>query len=137
MAVTTHSRVTKPGTAQGTSPDITPERATLTKAVVRAAALLQINQSQVADTLGVSRPTASRMFGGKYLLDPARKEWEMGALLVRVFRSLNSIVDSDDKARAWLNSPNFALGKRPIELLPSAEGLVRVLHYLDTARGRV
>lgn len=118
-------------------PSASAERAVLTKAVVRAAALLEISQGLVADTLGVSRPTASRLFGGKYLLDPARKEWEMGALLVRVFRSLNSIVGSDDKARDWLNSPNLALGKKPIELLPSAEGLVRVLHYLDTARGRI
>ncbi len=118
-------------------PAASSERAVLSKAVIRAAGLMEISQGLVADTLGVSRPTASRLFGGKYLLDPARKEWEMGALLVRVFRSLNSIVGSDDKARDWLNSPNLALGKRPIELLPSAEGLVRVLHYLDTARGRI
>lgn len=118
-------------------PAASAERAVLSKAVIRAAGLMEISQGLVADTLGVSRPTASRLFGGKYLLDPVRKEWEMGALLVRVFRSLNSIVGSDDKARDWLNSPNLALGKRPIELLPSAEGLVRVLHYLDTARGRI
>ncbi len=118
-------------------PAASAERAVLSKAVIRVAGLMEISQGLVADTLGVSRPTASRLFGGKYLLDPARKEWEMGALLVRVFRSLNSIVGSDDKARDWLNSPNLALGKRPIELLPSAEGLVRVLHYLDTARGRI
>ena len=118
-------------------PAASAERAVLSKAVIRVAGLMEISQGLVADTLGVSRPTASRLFGGKYLLDPARKDWEMGALLVRVFRSLNSIVGSDDKARDWLNSPNLALGKRPIELLPSAEGLVRVLHYLDTARGRI
>lgn len=112
-------------------------RAVLTKAVVKAAKLLELNQARVAGTLGVSEPTASRMFGGKYLLDPQRKEWELAALFVRVFRSLDSIVASDEKARAWLNGRNLALGDRPIDLLPRAEGLIRVLHYLDAARGRV
>ena len=74
------------------------------------------------------------MFAEKYLLDPARKEWELGALFVRLFRSLDSIVASDEKARAWLNSENRALGARPIDLLPRAEGLIRVLLYLDSAR---
>jgi hypothetical protein len=113
------------------------EREVLTKAVVNAAKALGVSQSKVASTLGVSDPTASRMFTGKYLLDPARKEWEMGALFVRLFRSLDSIVASDDKARAWLTSENSALGARPVDLLPSAEGLIRVLLYLDAARGRV
>jgi hypothetical protein len=113
------------------------EREVLTKAVVNAAKALGMSQSKVASTLGVSDPTASRMFGGKYLLDPERKEWELGALFVRLFRSLDSIVGSDEKARAWLASENRALGARPLDLLPSAEGLIRVLLYLDAARGRV
>lgn len=113
------------------------QREVLTKAVVNAAKALGMTQSRMASTLGVSDPTASRMFGGKYLLDPARKEWEMAALFVRLFRSLDSIVASDEKARAWLAADNKALGARPLELLPSAEGLIRVLLYLDSARGRV
>jgi len=112
-------------------------RKVLTKAVIRAARALAINQSKVAATLGVSEPTVSRMFAEKYLLDPARKEWELGALFVRLFRSLDSTVASDEKARAWLNSENRALGARPIDLLPRAEGLIRVLLYLDAARGRI
>ena len=112
-------------------------RQVLTKAVVRAARSLDLSQSKVAATLGVSDPTVSRMFAQKYLLDPNRKEWELGTLFVRLFRSLDSIVASDEKARAWLNSENKALGERPIDLLPLAEGIVRVLYYLDSARGRI
>ena len=112
-------------------------RAVLSKAVVRAARLLGLTQTQVAETIGLSDATVSRMFGGKYLLDPSCKEWELGSLLVRVFRSLDSIVGSDDKARQWLRSRNLALGERPLDLLPKAEGLIRVLHYLDAARGRI
>jgi transcriptional regulator with XRE-family HTH domain len=109
----------------------------LTKAVVRAARALGLSQSRVAATLGVSDPTVSRMFAEKYFLDPGRKEWELGALFVRMFRSLDSIVASDEKARAWLDSENRALGGRPLELLGRAEGMIRVLHYLDSARGRI
>ncbi len=113
------------------------KRAVLTKAVVNAARSLGVSQSKVAAALGVSDPTASRMFGGKYLLDPERKEWELAALFVRLFRSLDSIVASDENARAWLNSENKSLGAKPIDLLPRAEGLIRVLLYLDAARGRI
>lgn len=112
-------------------------REVLTKALINAARALGVSQAKVAAALGVSGPTASRLFGGKYLLDPQRKEWELAALFVRLFRSLDSIVASDEKARAWLNSENRALGARPVDLLPRAEGLIRVLLYLDAARGRI
>ena len=112
-------------------------RRVLTKAVLNAARLMQISQAQVALTLGLSAPTVSRMASGAYLLDPGRKEWEFGSLFVRVFRSLDSIVGSEEQARAWLHSRNAAFDAKPADLLPTAEGLVRVLHYLDNARGRI
>lgn len=113
------------------------QRKVLTKAVVRAAQALELSQAKMARTLGVSEPTASRMFAEKYLLDPGRKEWELAALFVRLFRALDSIVSSDEKARAWLKSENKAFRDRPVNLLDTAEGLIRVLHYLDAARGRI
>jgi len=42
-----------------------------------------------------------------------------------------------EQARQWLRGKNLALGERPLDLLPKAEGLIRVLHYLDAARGRI
>ena len=126
-------------TGRVTPQDAAPEtqRAVLTKAVVRASQLLGISQGCVARSLGVSESTASRMFAGNYLLEPGRKEWELAALFVRMFRSLDSIVGKDEAARAWLTSDNQALGTRPIDLIPRAEGLVRVVFYLDAARGRI
>jgi len=128
------ARTTAPRSTPLPAPD---RRKVLTKAVVRAARALELNQSRVAAALGVSDPTVSRMFAEKYFLDPGRKEWELGALFVRLFRSLDSIVASDEKARAWLTGENRALGARPVDLLARAEGMVRVLHYLDSARGRI
>ncbi len=123
-------------TSRAASP--APERV-LTKAVVRAADTLGLTQKEVAGILGVSEATVSRMRGGTYVLDPGRaKEWELGRLFVRMFRSLDALWGHDEPARTWLASPNLALATdRPRDLLTSAEGLVRVVAYLDAARGRV
>jgi transcriptional regulator with XRE-family HTH domain len=111
---------------------------TVTKAVVRASGLLGLNQAALAEILGVSAPTASRLMAGNYSLQPTRKrEWEFALLFIRLFRSLDAIVGNDRDAQAWLRGENRALGSRPLELIRSAEGLVRVLHYLDASRGRV
>ncbi len=109
--------------------------AVLAKAVTRAADRLEIPRGQLARILGVSPPTVTRLYSGAYRLDEARKEWEFALLLVRMFRSLDSIVGEEATARAWLRSENQALGARPIDLLEQTEGLVRVVHYLDTSRG--
>ncbi len=111
---------------------------TLTKAVVRAAGLLGLTQVALADVLGMSGATASRLVGGSYALQPARKrEWEFALLFVRLYRSLDAIVGNERDAGIWLRDENRALGKRPLDLIRSAEGLVRVLHYLDASRSRV
>ena len=108
---------------------------TLTKAVVRAAGFLGLTQAALADVLGVSGATASRLVGGNYALQPARKrEWEFALLFVRLYRSLDAIVGNDRDAQTWLRNENRALGARPYDLLRTAEGLVRVLHYLDASR---
>src|SRR6204780_5717757 len=103
-------------------------RRVLTGAVLRASALLEITQSGLAQILGLSPSTVSRMANGTYTLDVQKKEWELGALFVRLFRSLDAVIGSNDSAaRGWLNGPNQALAGRPIELNPSPAGLVSVL----------
>jgi uncharacterized protein (DUF2384 family) len=110
---------------------------TLTKAVTRAAIFLGISQSVTARVLGLSTASVSRMSGGHYVLDASRKEWEFGVLFVRLFRSLDAVLGHDEQARIWLNNENLALGGKPIDLIRTTEGLVRVVHYLDATRGRI
>jgi transcriptional regulator with XRE-family HTH domain len=113
-------------------------RLVLTSAVLRACALLEITQASLAQILGLSPSTISRMANGTYTLDEQKKEWELGALFVRLFRSLDAVIGSNDAAaRGWLNGENSALSARPMELIRSTEGLVRVVQYLDAARGRL
>ena len=114
------------------------EAAVLGKSVVRAARLLGLSQRSVAEILGISEATASRLFAGKYSLSRERsKEWELALLFVRFFRSLDALWGHEDTARTWLASENIALGASPAELLQSVQGLVRVVSYLDSARGRL
>ena len=114
-------------------------RRVLTGATLKAAELLDIRQAVLARLLGISAPQVSRMAKGSYLLDENRKEWELAALFVRLYRALDSItVNSLDEARAWLNSRNRGLnGEKPAALITSAAGLVRVVDYLDATRARV
>ena len=114
------------------------DAAVLSRAAVRAARLLGLSQRALAGILGISEATASRLCAGKYVLSRERaKEWELAVLLVRLFRSLDALWGHGDAARAWLDSENTALGAAPAELLPSVAGLVRVVTYLDNARGRL
>jgi DNA-binding XRE family transcriptional regulator len=118
------------------APDALKSR-TLAKATLRAAELLGLTQADLAPILGVSRATVSRIASGDYLLAPGQKTWELAALFVRLFRSLDALVGSNEaQARAWLDSDNAGLGGVPRKLIPKAEGLVRVVQYLDAARGR-
>lgn len=112
--------------------------ATLTKAVVRAASLIGVTQQSLSRILGLSAATVSRMFAGQYQLARERgKEWELAVLFVRMYRSLDAIFGHADAAQQWLKGDNLGLMGKPIELIQSTEGLVRVLHYLDAHRGRV
>lgn len=114
------------------------EAATLSKALIRAAALLRIKQSSVARILGISQATASRLFAGSYVLNRERgKEWEFAVLLIRLFRSLDAMIGHGDNAQKWLTGNNLSLAGRPIDLIETTEGLVRVLHYVDAHRGRI
>jgi uncharacterized protein (DUF2384 family) len=111
---------------------------TLSKAVVRTALLLRLKQASLARILGTSAATASRLYAGTYVLSPARpKEWELALLLVRLFRSLDAVMGHGENAYQWLDGHNLGLNGRPLDLVETAEGLVRVLNYLDAHRGRI
>jgi hypothetical protein len=121
-------------------PAISPNAAqqTLTGAVLRASEILGVPQAELAAILGLSAATVSRMAAGRYLLQPGRKEWQLAALFVRLFRSLDSITGGrDDLSRAWLHSHNRVLSGVPASLLGDVESLVRVVQYLDASRAAV
>ena len=111
--------------------------AVLGKAVARASERLGLSRALLAQVLGLSPASVSRLCAGTYQLDPKRKEWDFALLLVRLFRALDSIVGDEGSARKWLASDNLALNGRPVDLIRNTEGLVRVVHYLDASRAVV
>ena len=109
----------------------------LTRALLRAADNLLISQKDLAEILGVSAASVSRLSRGR-TVDPETKEGELAVLFVRVFRSLDALTGGDRKAaRKWLCADNYHLGGVPSELLKTVMGLVYVAEYLDAMRGKI
>jgi transcriptional regulator with XRE-family HTH domain len=109
--------------------------AVLSKAAVRAAERLGLTGRQLAQIIGVSEATVSRLRRGEAQLEEGSASFQLAALLVRAFRSLDAITGGDERvARAWLGAPNTALGARPVERMVTVQGLVDVTAYLDDRR---
>ena len=119
------------------SPSPAPDAAgVLSKAVVRAAAHLQLSRAALARVLGLSPASVTRLHQGSLQLEPDSKPGELGLLLVRLFRSLDSIVGDQAAARTWLGTENLGLNGVPKELMLTPQGLVHVIDYLDAHRAR-
>ena len=115
------------------------EGAVLTKALIRAADRLGVSQKVLAAVIGVSEPVVSRMRKGTFTIERGSgKPFELAALFIRLYRSLDAIVDGNESvARAWLKNDNTALQSRPIDLIQKVQGLLHVIQYLDARRAPI
>ena len=114
---------------------ITDSFVVLTKATLRAAEQLGLSNAQLAEVIGVSGATASRLKSGDRAIDPSTKEGELALMLIRLFRSLDPLIGGDDgKRKNWMGSYNTALLGNPNQLIRKVDGLVRTLAYLDGMR---
>lgn len=110
----------------------------LSEAVARIAGCWKLTNEQLGAILGLSPATASRLRSGGFQLDRAGKAFELGQYLVRLFRSLDAMMGSDDRASmSWLRAPNIDLGGRPIDLIRSVRGLSDVVDYVDDYRAQI
>jgi len=108
------------------------QNAVVTKAVLRAADKLAIPARLLARILGVSEATISRLKNHGATLEQGSKPYELAVLLIRVFIALDSIVGGDERsARTWLTGRNTYFGQPPVTLIPTSDGLVNVLDYLE------
>lgn len=114
------------------------EGAVVAKAVLNAAARLDVPHRTLARIIGVSEASVSRMGRGAFSLSPGDKAFELALLFVRLFRSLDAVVGGDETvARAWLRTDNAALGAVPLKRVETIAGLVDVIAYLDARRAVV
>lgn len=115
------------------------ESRVLSEAVARAASNWKLTDEELGRILGISRTSALRLRrDGSFKLKRGDTAFELGQYFVRVFRSLDSVMGSDDAASiSWLNSHNLDLDGHPLKLMQSITGLFRVADYIDGYRARV
>jgi hypothetical protein len=110
----------------------------LGKAVLRAAAMLGIEPARLAQVLGISTSSISRLSRGEYLLKKTQKSWELAVLVVRLHQALETIMAGDEIAmRSWMWNPNTALHATTVEHIATVQGLVDVVAYVESSRSRV
>jgi hypothetical protein len=95
-----------------------------------------LGQAALGKVIGISASTVSRMVQGRYRIEQNTKQWELAALLVRVFRSLDALVGGNEQhIKQWFCAENSHLGGAPRTLIFRVEGLTNVARYLDAMRG--
>ena len=111
----------------------------LTTAVANVAKNLDIGPTELAKIIGVSQSSASRLMAGHYDIKDSTKTWELGALFVRMYRGLYSIVGNNDQlAQQWLKSGNAVFGgAQPYDVIQQAQGLVHACDYIDAHRATI
>jgi uncharacterized protein (DUF2384 family) len=110
----------------------------LAKAFIRAGDNLGLSSRALSQVVGLSEASISRLRQGATNVLSNPRTFELAALFVRLYRSLDAIAGGDDRvAQAWLNNGNTMLRDRPVNLIGSIEGLVRVIHYLDSRRALI
>jgi hypothetical protein len=111
----------------------------LTKALLKMSEFYQLSGKTLSEIIGISEASASRLHQGKKIIVPETKEGELVLLLLRIYRSLNSLVGNQHaKAIAWLTHPNQAFQEQvPLEYIKTVSGLVDVANYLDAMRGKL
>ena len=108
------------------------------EAVRRIAGFWGLTNEGLGEILGLSGSTVSRLRSGNWDFQPGTKSFELAQYLLRLFRSLDSLLGSDDQAaKSWLASDNLELGGRPVDLIRTIRGLSDVADYVDNYRARV
>ena len=122
-----------------TKPGVEPrDGALVAQAVKRIAEFWALTNEGLGQILGLSDSTVSRLRNGNWHFQSGTKSFELAQYLLRLFRSLDSLMGSDDAAaRSWLTGENRELGGRPIDLIRSIRGLSDVADYVDDYRARV
>jgi hypothetical protein len=106
--------------------------ALLTKALLRAAEQLDL-AADLSQLLRIAAEETAQLQSGARLLDPEKQEWTAALQIVGLFRTLIELLNTPERAKAWLGTPNDTLGARPIDLLRTADAEL-VHRYLSAVR---
>lgn len=110
----------------------------LKKALIRVADKLELSRREIGAIIGISEASLSRLYDDKRSIDPHSKEGELALMLLRLFRSLDTLFGGNEaQCRLWFRNQNSHLGNTPAELVQSVQGLITVIIYLDGMRGKI
>ncbi|MEE9345717.1 MAG: MbcA/ParS/Xre antitoxin family protein [Methylococcales bacterium] len=109
----------------------------LCKALLSTQQQLELSQTELGQSIGLDRSSISRL-QKRGTLKPDSKAGELATYLIRIYRALYVLMGGDlTTMRHWMETNNRHLQAVPKQLIASAEGLVRVMHYLDAMRGKI
>ena len=109
------------------------KEAIIAKALLKTKDLLFLTGPEIEDITGISESKLSRIKNHKALIND-KKKYQLAVLLIRLYRSLDSITNSDDVSSQWIRNQNHALNGVPAELINTPQGLIDVINYLDSRR---
>jgi len=113
------------------------ESEVLSKALLSSKEYLGLTHSELGDIIGKDRTYFTRLRNHS-LLEPNSKEGELAMYVIRIYRSLYALEGGDHESmKEWLNTENKHLHGVPKELLKKVQGLLQVVNYLDSMRGKV
>ena len=104
----------------------------LAKAVIRCSQILGMDESALADALGVFPTFIEKLKRGEIGLDPGSQAGEVAAVLLRLHMALHTLAGGDpEKMTPWVKSFNTGLDGIPVDLLGEEHGLGRVTAYVE------
>jgi hypothetical protein len=110
----------------------------VSKALLNAARRLDMTNIELAQVVGISESKLSRMNRQEALVSRSGKEFDLALLFLRLYRSLDAITGGDRvTSAAWIRNHNDAFKTAPLKRMKSLEGLVDVVHYLDSRRALI
>lgn len=110
--------------------------AVLTKATLRVAERLNLDDASLARIIGASVVEVVGCRRGDRAIAPLSPEGGQAVLLIRVFRALDALVGGNaTQCLTWMTSDNTALGGVPAQLIQQPGGLVTALAYLEDHTG--
>ena len=99
----------------------------LTKATLRAAFALDINEIQLGRILGVDEACLASA------IEPASRSGQRAKQLIRICQHLSARTGNDEAAMSqWMSTSNRRFVCSPRERVQTAEGLDEVTAYLDS-----
>lgn len=110
----------------------------LTKALLCLAEKIQLSRRELCAILGISEASASRLYDGARFINPDSKEGELATLLLRIYRSLDTLFGGNEaQCCAWFRHHNHHIEAIPADLVRNIQGMVKVASYLDAMRGKL